>query len=159
MRCPFCGHEDTTVKDTRASEDHSSIRRRRFCSACGSRFTTQEHVQLRDLYVQKKGGRIEAFDRDKLKRAVALALHKRPISEDRIDRIVSSIVRQLEASGETDISASFIGDKVMQTLASLDAVAYIRYASIYHNFNETTDFQAFIDKWHTLRTQDQENSL
>ncbi len=144
MRCPFCGGDDTQVKDSRPTEDGSSIRRRRFCASCGSRFTTFERVQLRDLTVVKKGGQRVPFDRDKLFRSIAIAVRKRPIAEDRIDRIVSSITRRLESSGETDIPAKHIGELVMEALAGLDKVAYVRFASVYKNFREARDFEQFL---------------
>ena len=144
MRCPFCGGDDTQVKDSRPTEDGSSIRRRRFCASCGSRFTTFERVQLRDLVVVKKNGQRVPFDRDKLFRSISIALRKRPIAEDRIDRIVSSITRRLESSGESDIPAQHIGELVMEALAGLDQVAYVRFASVYKNFREAKDFEQFL---------------
>ena len=144
MRCPFCGHHDTQVKDSRPAEDGAAIRRRRFCISCGQRFTTVERVQLRELIVLKSDGRRMPFDRDKLARSIRIALRKRPIQEDRIERIVSGIVRQLEASGETDISSKQIGELVMETLKEVDSVAYVRFASVYRNFREAKDFEAFL---------------
>lgn len=144
MRCPFCGHDDTQVKDSRPAEDGSAIRRRRFCVSCGQRFTTIERVQLRELIVLKSDGRRVPFDRDKLARSIRVALRKRPVQEDRIERIVSGIVRQLEASGETDISSKQIGELVMETLKDVDSVAYVRFASVYRNFREAKDFEAFL---------------
>ncbi len=144
MHCPFCGHDDTQVKDSRPSEDGAAIRRRRFCPQCGQRFTTIERVQLRDLTVVKSDGRRVAFDRDKLARSIRIALRKRPIEEDRVERIVNGIVRHLEASGETDIPSKQIGELVMDTLRDLDPVAYVRFASVYRNFREAKDFEAFI---------------
>ncbi|MCY4239824.1 MAG: transcriptional regulator NrdR [Rhodospirillaceae bacterium] len=144
MRCPFCGNEDTQVKDSRPTEDGSSIRRRRFCPSCGSRFTTFERVQLRDLVVIKKNGQRAPFERDKLFRSLSIALRKRPIREDRIDRIVSSITRRLESSGESDIPAQHIGELVMEALEGLDQVAYVRFASVYKNFREARDFEQFL---------------
>ena len=144
MHCPFCGHDDTQVKDSRPSEDGVAIRRRRFCPQCGQRFTTIERVQLRDLTVVKSDGRRVAFDRDKLARSIRIALRKRPIEEDRVERIVNGIVRHLEASGETDIPSKQIGELVMDTLRDLDPVAYVRFASVYRNFREAKDFEAFI---------------
>lgn len=144
MRCPFCGSDETQVKDSRPTEDGASIRRRRFCTNCGSRFTTFERVQLRDLVVVKKNGQRVPFDRDKLFRSISIALRKRPISEDRIDRIVSSITRRLESSGESDIPAKHIGELVMEALAGLDQVAYVRFASVYKNFREARDFEQFL---------------
>ena len=144
MHCPFCGHDDTQVKDSRPSEDGAAIRRRRFCPQCGQRFTTIERIQLRDLTVVKSDGRRVAFDRDKLARSIRIALRKRPIEEDRVERIVNGIVRHLEASGETDIPSKQIGELVMDTLRDLDPVAYVRFASVYRNFREAKDFEAFI---------------
>lgn len=144
MRCPFCSNEDTQVKDSRPTEDRSAIRRRRFCTACGARFTTFERVQLRELTVIKSGGQRVPFDRDKLQRSIDIATRKRPIDPDRIDRMVNGIVRRLESLGESDIPAKNIGKLVMEGLASLDQVAYVRYASVYRNFREASDFEAFI---------------
>jgi transcriptional repressor NrdR len=144
MRCPFCGHEDTQVKDSRPSDDGSAIRRRRFCTSCSQRFTTIERVQLRDLTVVKSDGRRVPFDRDKLSRSVRIALRKRPVLEERIERIVNGIVRQLEASGESDIPSKQVGELVMETLKEVDAVAYVRFASVYRNFREAKDFEAFL---------------
>lgn len=139
MRCPFCGHEDSQVKDSRSSEDGAAIRRRRQCEGCGARFTTFERVQLRDLTVVKKGGRREPFDRRKLERAISLACRKRDISPDRIERLVSGIQRQLETRGD-EVRAEEIGEAVMNGLKTLDHVAYIRFASIYKDFSEASDF-------------------
>ncbi len=144
MRCPFCGHEDTQVKDSRPTEDNGAIRRRRSCANCGQRFTTIERVQLRELTVIKSDGRRVPFDRDKLARSVRTALRKRPVQEERIERIVNGIVRQLEASGESDISSKLIGEQVMETLKEVDAVAYVRFASVYRNFREVQDFEQFL---------------
>src|SRR5208283_1590295 len=144
MHCPFCGQHDTQVKDSRPSEDGSAIRRRRFCTACSQRFTTIERVQLRELTVIKRDGRRVPFDRDKLARSIRTALRKRPIQEERIERIVNSIVRQLEASGDSDIASKQIGELVMDTLKELDPVAYVRFASVYRNFREAKDFEDFI---------------
>ena len=146
MHCPFCGHEDTQVKDSRPTDDGSAIRRRRFCTACGQRFTTIERVQLRELTIVKRDGRRVPFDRDKLARSIRTALRKRPVQEERIERIVNGIVRALEASGETDISSQQIGEQVMETLKDVDAVAYVRFASVYRNFREAKDFEAFLGK-------------
>jgi transcriptional repressor NrdR len=146
MHCPFCGHDDTQVKDSRPSEDGSAIRRRRFCTACGQRFTTVERVQLRELTVVKSDGRRVPFDRDKLARSVRVALRKRPVQEERIERIVNGIVRQLEASGDSDIPSKQIGELVMETLKEVDAVAYVRFASVYRNFREAKDFETFLGK-------------
>jgi len=146
MRCPFCNNTDTAVKDTRPSEDASTIRRRRQCPECLSRFTTVERVYLRELMVKKKDGQIEDFDREKLFRSIRLALHKRPIEDERIDRIVTGIVRQFETSGESEIASSSIGENVMTALRDLDSVAYVRFASIYKNFHEAQDFEKFIER-------------
>ena len=144
MRCPFCGHDDTQVKDSRPADDGSAIRRRRSCTNCGQRFTTVERVQLRDLVVVKSDGRRVAFDRDKLARSVRIALRKRPISDERQERIVNGIVRQLEATGDGDVASKQIGELVMETLKEVDAVAYVRFASVYRNFREAKDFEAFL---------------
>jgi transcriptional repressor NrdR len=146
MRCPFCGHEDTQVKDSRPTEDNAAIRRRRSCPQCGSRFTTFERVQLRDLVVVKKNGQRAAFDRDKLARSIAIAVRKRPVEPERVERVVNSIQRRLESSGETEIPSSMIGEMVMEALAGLDPVAYVRFASVYKNFREAKDFEDFIGK-------------
>ncbi|MEL7026360.1 MAG: transcriptional regulator NrdR [Pseudomonadota bacterium] len=146
MRCPFCGNIDTQVKDSRPAEDHVSIRRRRYCPSCAGRFTTYERVQLRDLVVIKSNGRREDFDRDKLERSVRIALQKRPIEPDRIDQMISGIVRRLESLGETDISSSMIGEIVMETLARIDTVAYVRFASVYKNFQAADDFDKFVSE-------------
>ena len=142
MRCPFCGHDDSQVKDSRPSEDNAAIRRRRHCPECGGRFTTFERVQLRELIVVKKSGRREAFDRDKLERSINHALRKRPVERERVDRMVTGIVRRLESMGENEINANVIGELVMQALASLDKIAYVRFASVYRNFREAKDFEA-----------------
>jgi transcriptional repressor NrdR len=139
MRCPFCAHEDSQVKDSRPSEDGAAIRRRRQCEACGARFTTFERVHLRDLAVLKKNGEREPFDRDKLARSIAIACRKRDISPDRIDRLISSIQRQLETRGD-EVTTSQIGEAVMDGLKALDHVAYIRFASVYKDFSEAGDF-------------------
>lgn len=144
MRCPFCQHEDTQVKDSRPTEDNTAIRRRRFCPACGARFTTFERVYLRDLTVVKSNGAREPFDREKVERSMRVALRKRPVEEERVERVVSSLVRQLETSGETEIPAARIGEMVMAALATLDSVAYVRFASVYRNFREAKDFEDFI---------------
>ena len=146
MRCPFCGHDDTQVKDSRPTEDNSAIRRRRLCASCGSRFTTFERVQIRDLIVVKRGGQKAPFDRDKLARSVHIACRKRPVEEERIERLVSVIVRRLESSGETEIPTDVIGGMVMEALASLDQVAYVRFASVYKNFREAKDFEEFVGR-------------
>ena len=144
MRCPNCGSLDTQVKDSRPTEDSSVIRRRRVCLACNFRFTTFERVQLRELTVIKKAGRREPFDREKLERAVHHALRKRPVEAERVERMVTGIVRRLESMGENEIPSNVIGELVMQALSSLDKVAYIRFASVYKNFREAKDFEAFV---------------
>ena len=144
MRCPFCGHEDTQVKDSRPIEDNTAIRRRRFCPHCSARFTTFERVQLRELTVLKKNNQREPFDRDKLARSMMIALRKRPVEPDRIERVVNGIVRRLESSGETEIKVDTMGALVMEALATLDQVAYVRFASVYRNFREAKDFEEFI---------------
>ncbi len=144
MRCPFCQHDDTQVKDSRPTEDNAAIRRRRVCPACGARFTTFERVQLRDLIVIKKSGRRLPFDRDKLMRSIQHAIRKRPVEPERVERMVNGIVRRLESSGETEIPSSTIGELVMQGLSNLDTVAYVRFASVYKNFREAKDFENII---------------
>ena len=144
MRCPFCGHEDTQVKDSRPNDDGTAIRRRRSCVGCSQRFTTIERVQLRELIVLKNDGRRVPFDRDKLARSIRIALRKRPVAEERIERVVNGIVRQLEASGENDIPSKQLGELVMETLRDVDAVAYVRFASVYRDFREARDFEAFL---------------
>ncbi|HET7335532.1 MAG TPA: transcriptional regulator NrdR, partial [Rhizomicrobium sp.] len=141
---PFCGHEDSQVKDSRPSEDNSAIRRRRHCPGCGGRFTTFERVQLRELIVTKKNNRREPFERDKLERSLTHALRKRPVEAERVDRMITGIVRRLESMGENEIPSTVIGELVMQALQSLDKVAYVRFASVYRNFRETKDFEALI---------------
>lgn len=145
MRCPFCGNQDTQVKDSRPTEDSASIRRRRYCSECASRFTTFERVQLRDLMVVKRDGTKSTFDRDKILSSIRISLRKRPVEEEKIERIVSSIQRQLETSGETEISSNTIGEKVMDVLLELDKVAYVRFASVYKDFREAKDFEDFVE--------------
>ncbi len=146
MRCPFCSNEDTQVKDSRPTEDGAAIRRRRQCDKCGSRFTTFERVQLRDLVVLKRSGRRAPFDRDKLARSLAIALRKRPIEQDQIEQMISGIVRKLESQGESEVTSGTIGGMVMEALAQLDPVAYVRYASVYQDFQETSDFAKFIEE-------------
>jgi transcriptional repressor NrdR len=141
MKCPNCGSLDTQVKDSRPTDDETAIRRRRSCPDCGQRFTTFERVQLREMVVVKRSGRRIPFDRDKLERSVEIAVRKRPVSPEQIERMVSAIVRQLEASGEADIASSMIGELVMEGLKSVDDVAYVRFASVYRNFCEAKDFQ------------------
>lgn len=146
MRCPFCSHEDTQVKDSRPTEDNSAIRRRRLCVGCGARFTTFERVQLRELTVLKKSGRRVPFEREKLERSLNIALRKRAIDPDRVDRMITGLIRQLESMGESEIPAETIGKMVMEGLESLDQVAYVRFASVYKNFREAADFGAFVGK-------------
>jgi transcriptional repressor NrdR len=143
LRCPFCSHEDSQVKDSRPTEDNAAIRRRRQCEDCGARFTTFERIQLRELTVLKSEGRREAFERDKLDRSVAIACRKRPIEQARIERLVTGIQRQLETMGEPEIESQRIGELVMDGLKGLDAVAYIRFASVYKDFTEAKDFEDF----------------
>ncbi|PKR50696.1 transcriptional regulator NrdR [Thalassospira marina] len=145
MRCPFCSHDDTQVKDSRPTEENHAIRRRRFCPACGSRFTTFERVQLRELMVVKKDGQRELFDRDKLARSIFLACRKRPIEDERVEKALNGIQRRLESSGESDITTDTIGGIVMEALSALDQVAYVRYASVYKDFCEAKDFEAFVE--------------
>jgi transcriptional repressor NrdR len=144
MRCPFCGHEETQVKDSRPSEDNAAIRRRRECTHCDARFTTFERVQLRELTVLKNDGRREPFERDKLVRSLRLPLQKRPVDAETLERVVNDIIRRLESLGEIDIPTKVIGEFAMQALSGLDPIAYIRYASVYKNFDEVNDFNAFL---------------
>ncbi|MCM0020187.1 MAG: transcriptional regulator NrdR [Tagaea sp.] len=146
MRCPFCGHDDTQVKDSRPTEDGGAIRRRRFCPSCGSRFTTFERVQLRELVIVKKNGAKEPFERDKLMRSLTHAVRKRPVEPERVERIVSGIQRRLESLGESEIPSTVVGEMVMDALRTLDHVAYIRFASVYKNFREAKDFEDFVGK-------------
>lgn len=144
MKCPFCGFLDSQVKDSRLTEDGTCIRRRRECPECGSRFTTFERVQLRELTVVKKNGEKVRFDRDKLERSILLAVRKRPISPERVEKIVTSIQRRLESSGENEIPSRTIGEYAMEALAKLDNVAYVRFASVYKDFCEVSDFEDFV---------------
>ena len=146
MRCPFCNNEDTQVKDSRPSEDGSSIRRRRFCPSCNSRFTTFERVQLRELTVVKSNGEKRVFDRDKIARSMAIALRKRPVDADTVEMAINRIVQKLESEGDSDIPTNRIGALVMEQLKKLDGVAYIRYASVYRDFRDPADFENFVDK-------------
>jgi len=143
LRCPFCAHDDSQVKDSRPTEDGASIRRRRQCEGCGARFTTFERVQLRELSVVKKDGLRQPFERGKLERSISIACRKRPISPERVERLVSGIQRQLETSGESEIPAARVGEMVMDGLKALDSVAYIRFASVYKDFREAKDFEDF----------------
>lgn len=144
MRCPFCGHAESQVKDSRPSEDGAAIRRRRMCPECEGRFTTFERVQLRELTILKRSGRRTPFERDKLARSIAIATRKRPIEPDRIERMISVIVRQLESLGETELQSSVVGEMVMKQLKALDDVAYVRYASVYRDFREAGEFATFL---------------
>ena len=144
MRCPFCSHEDSQVRDSRPTEDNTAIRRRRICDQCGSRFTTFERIQLRDLVVIKNNNQKEPFDRDKMFRSLSLALRKRDIDQEKIEKIVNAINRKLENSGETEIKTSLIGEYIMESLSNLDQVAYVRFASVYKNFREAKDFEDFL---------------
>lgn len=144
MRCPFCGHADTQVKDSRPTEDSAAIRRRRSCNACGARFTTFERVQLRELMVLKKSGKRVVFEREKLERSINLALRKRPVDEVQIELLINGIVRQLESMGESEIKSDQIGKLIMEGLENLDTVAYVRFASVYKDFREAKDFKEFV---------------
>lgn len=143
MRCPFCAHDDSQVKDSRPTEDNTSIRRRRQCDSCGARFTTFERVHLREVVVVKSGERREGFDRSKLEQSVALACRKRGVAQERLDQLVSGIQRQLEVSGESEVPSARIGELVMEGLRQIDSVAYIRFASVYRDFSEARDFEEF----------------
>ena len=154
MRCPYCGSLDTQVKDSRPTDDHASIRRRRVCPDCGGRFTTFERVQLRELMVVKRSGRRTPFDRDKLETSIAHALRKRPVAPERIERMVNGIVRQLESSGEAEIPSSTIGELVMEGLKGLDDVAYVRFASVYKNFREAKDFEELLGQLGTVEEEE-----
>jgi transcriptional repressor NrdR len=146
MRCPFCGHNDSQVKDSRPTEEAAAIRRRRYCAECGSRWTTFERVQIRDLMVLKSDGKKQLFERDKLVRSIRIAVRKRPVDEEQVERIVTSIQRRLETMGESEIPSSHIGELVMEALAGIDQVAYVRFASVYRNFREAKDFEEFVGK-------------
>jgi transcriptional repressor NrdR len=145
MRCPFCGHLESQVKDSRPSEDGAAIRRRRLCPECGGRFTTFERVQLRELTIVKRSGRRTPFDREKLVRSISIATRKRPIEPERIERMVNAVTRQLESLGETEIASSVIGEMLMKSLKALDDVAYVRYASVYRDFREAGEFATFLE--------------
>ena len=145
MRCPFCGHDETQVKDSRPTEDNTAIRRRRSCPGCGARFTTFERVQLRELIILKKDGKRVTFDREKLVRSINISCRKRPVKPDQIEIVTNSIQRRLESSGEPEIPSKVIGELVMDALKELDRVAYLRFASVYKDFQETDDFRKFID--------------
>lgn len=144
MRCPFCGELESQVKDSRPSEDGAAIRRRRMCPSCGGRFTTFERVQLRELTIVKRSGRRTPFDREKLMRSIGIALRKRPVDPDRVEKMVSGIVRQLESLGETEIPSHVVGELIMKALKSLDEVAYVRYASVYRDFRDPREFSRFL---------------
>lgn len=144
MKCPFCGFDDTIVKDSRNSDDNTSVRRRRECPECGSRFTTFERVQLRELTVIKKNGEKTPFDREKLYKSISIALRKRPVSAERIDKVVNSLIRKFESSYEGEITTVQIGQAVMESLSALDHIAYIRFASVYQDFKEVKDFEDFV---------------
>ena len=144
MRCPFCSHEDSQVRDSRPTEDNTAIRRRRICEQCGSRFTTFERIQLRDLTVIKKNNQKELFDRDKMFKSLSLALRKRNVDQEKIEKIINAIVRRLENSGESEINTNLIGEYIMEALSNLDQVAYVRFASVYKNFREARDFEEFL---------------
>lgn len=146
MRCPYCSHPDTQVKDSRPTEDNAAIRRRRICTACGGRFTTFERVQLRELTILKRSGRRVPFDRDKLERSVWIALRKRPVEEERVERMINGVVRQLESLGEPEIASAKIGELVMEGLRGLDDVAYVRFASVYRDFRDVEDFGKAVDE-------------
>ena len=146
MLCPFCGQDDTQVKDSRPTDDNAAIRRRRACPGCGSRFTTFERVQIRDLVVVKKDGSRSTFDRDKVVKSLQIALRKRPVDEEQIERIVNGIHRRLESLGENEVPSKLIGELVMDVLMGMDQVAYLRYASVYRNFREAKDFGDFLGK-------------
>ena len=144
MKCPYCGANDTQVKDSRPTEDSAVIRRRRSCTNCGARFTTFERVQLRDLIVIKRDNKKVDFDRDKLARSIMISFRKRPIDAEKIEKMITGIVRRLETSGENEIPSSKIGEMVMDALALIDQVAYVRFASVYRNFREARDFEKFV---------------
>ena len=144
MRCPFCTHDDTQVKDSRPTDDNAAIRRRRVCPGCGARFTTFERVQLRELTVVKSNGDREPFEREKLIRSMRVALRKRPVESDRLDRVVNAIVRQMESAGDSEITSKQVGEMAMHALEQLDSVAYVRYASVYRDFREASDFNDFL---------------
>ncbi len=144
MECPFCGYDDTQVKDSRPAEENSAIRRRRACNNCGARFTTFERIQLRELTVVKSTGAREPIDREKLARSMRIALRKRPVDPERVELVVNGIIRRLEGSGETEVRSKDIGQLIMDALANLDQVAYVRFASVYRNFREAADFETFL---------------
>lgn len=153
MRCPFCQSDDSQVKDSRPTEDSSAIRRRRVCGECGGRFTTFERIQLRDMMVKKSDGKIQPFDREKVIRSMQIALQKRPITTDQIEKAVTGIVRQLESDGENEFTSEHVGDLVMKALISLDTVGYIRFTSVYKDFRDPEDFNAFLKEVQDLQEQ------
>jgi transcriptional repressor NrdR len=146
LRCPFCGSENTSVKDSRSAEDDTAVRRRRVCESCGARFTTFERVQLREITVIKRDGKRAPFDRERLARSITIALRKRPVDRDRIDQIVSGIARKLESTGEAEVPSSMIGEMAMDALKRVDPVGYVRFASVYRDFKDPSDFAQFIEK-------------
>jgi transcriptional repressor NrdR len=154
MRCPFCGDEETQVKDSRPTEDNSAIRRRRFCAKCGERFTTFERVQLREMTVVKSGGRKQPFERDKIIRSMQTALRKRPVELEEIEKAANDIVRQLETQGEAEIESRAVGELVMKALVDLDVVGYIRYASVYKDFRQPEDFDSFLQQMNKLKSSE-----
>ena len=156
MRCPFCGNDESQVKDSRPTEDNSSIRRRRACPSCGARFTTFERIQLRDLIVLKAGNKKEVFDREKVMKSMKIALQKRPVEESVIERAANGVVRQLESLGDAELPSRTIGDYVMKALANLDTVGYIRYASVYKDFRNPDDFNEFLEDIKSIQTFSQE---
>ena len=153
MRCPFCSNQDSQVKDSRPTEDNTAIRRRRICDQCGSRFTTFERIQLRDLIVLKTNGKKEVFDRDKMFRSLSLALRKRNIDQEKIEKIVNAIVRKLENFGDTEVKSTLIGEYIMEALSHLDQIAYVRFASVYRNFKEAKDFEQFIGNLNVYKAE------
>ena len=159
MKCPFCGCEETQVKDSRNTDDNSSVRRRRECPECGSRFTTFERVQLRELIVVKKNGEKTLFDRDKLEKSISLAVRKRPISAERVEKIVNSLQRKFESSGDSEITTVKIGESVMEALTRLDNIAYIRFASVYKDFRSIKDLEDFVATIEKLTNHEEDNSL
>ncbi|CUS57960.1 MULTISPECIES: transcriptional regulator NrdR [unclassified Hyphomonas] len=146
MRCPFCGSENTSVKDSRSAEDNTAVRRRRVCEACGARFTTFERVQLREIMVVKRDGKRVPFDRDRLTRSITIALRKRPVDREQIDQMVSGIARKLESGGETEVTSNEVGEFAMEALRQVDPVGYVRFASVYKDFRDPNDFAQFIEQ-------------
>lgn len=146
MRCPFCGSDNTSVKDSRAAEDDTAVRRRRVCESCGARFTTFERVQLREIMVVKRDGKRVPFDRERLARSITIALRKRPVDREQIDQMVSGILRKLESTGEQEVTSNDVGELAMDALKRVDPVGYVRFASVYRDFKDPSDFAQFIDK-------------